>query len=198
MFITILGAKGGACFLTQYPSHIKLVINTLEYLQTDLRTLDNAFPEEMKAFTEDNMLGIFDYCQDTHMNILNSIKDKFDTKQVSLKMVKTGIYARQLSATLKYVVHAINTIDHMCVKHMAEVYDETLLQDLTQLAHISNKNRVSNQALRALVINEFVMQLLVSIMSAKTVDEIINKSAEITLVCEIIYQSKPTLLFSLI
>lgn len=188
LLTVILGAKGGVCFLGKNPDHTKLLLNVLEYLQKDLKAMESIYPEEMKAFSEDNMLGIFDYCEDFDMNILNSIKDITKEKRFSLNKARLGIFARQLSATLKYIVHTINSIDIICVKVMAEDYNEILLQNLTQIAYIANKNRISNQALRAVMINEFGMQLMVSIMSAKTPEEVSNKSAEIALASDIIYQ----------
>jgi len=193
IFVTILGAKGGVCFLAKNPQDIKLILNILEYLQKDLKELEAQVPEEMKAFHEDNMAGLFDYCEEFEMNILNSIKDTLKGKNFSEKKVRLGILARQLSSTLKYIIHAINALDIICVKHMAEDYNEILLLNLTQIAHIVNKNRVSNQALKSLMVNDFVMQLLISIMASKNAEEVANKSAEITLAAEIIYQSKVSL-----
>lgn len=70
---------------------------------------------------------------------------------------------------------------------MAESYDEYLIQNLSQIAHIAAKNRISNQALRSLLMNDFIMQVFTSIMQAKTAEEVSFKTAEIALISEILY-----------
>ena len=172
----------------KYPEHLKIVLNVLEYLQKDLKKHEANLPEDFKVFNEDNMFGIFDNCPNFEMNILNGLKDIENGHRIPVKMIRVGVFARQLSASLKYIVHAINAYDLICVRHMADNYDEVMLINLTQLARISNKNRISNQALRSLMINELFMQLLIAIMSAKNVEEVSDKSGEIAMAAEIIYQ----------
>ncbi len=175
---------------------MKIVLNVLEYLQKDLKKFETLFPEHSQSFNEDNIFGIFDNCPNMDMNILNSLKETSNTShRFSNKMIRVGIFSRQLALTLKYIIHAINAIDLICVRQMADNYDEVMLINLTQVAHIANKNRISNQALRSLMINDYFMQLMVAIMSAKSAEEIVDKTGEIAMVAEIIYQGKILLLY---
>jgi len=174
--------------LGKYPEHLKIVLNVLEYLQKDLKKHEGNLPEQMKVFNEDNMFGIFDNCPSHEMSILNGLKDVENGHRIPVKMIRVGIFARQLSATLKYIVHAINAVDLICVRQMADNYDEVMLINLTQLARISNKNRISNQALRSVMINEGFMQLMIAIMSSKNAQDVADKTGEIAMAAEIVYQ----------
>lgn len=187
IFAAILGAKGGACFIATNPQEVKLILNVLEYHQQDLKRMEASLPEDQRVYHEDNILGIFDYGSEFDMSILNGIKENIDEKRFSKRLVRIGIFARQISTSLKYIVHATNCLDKICVRKMADDYDERLLQNLSQIAHIATKNRISNQALRSLMHNDFVVQLLTSVMTAKTFDDVYFKNAEIALISEILY-----------
>lgn len=151
--------------------------------------MEAVLPESQRVYHEDNILGIFDYGNEFDMNILNGIKENIDEKRFSKRLVRIGIFARQLSATLKYIIHATNCLDKICVRKMADDFDEVLLQNLSQIAHIATKNRISNQALRSMMQNDFVVHLLTSIMNAKTLEDVYFKNAEIALISEILYSS---------
>lgn len=187
LFVIILGAKGGACFVTKHSEQIKVFLNVLEHLQLDLKTLEHSDRVLAKIYQEDNILGIFDYGEDFEMNILKSVSEKMKDQKLNVKRVRLGLFAKQLSTTIKYIVHATNCIDKICVKKIAENYDEGLIQNLSQISHISAKNRISNHALRSVLINDFMMQIFTSIMQAKTPDEVSFKTAEIALISEILY-----------
>lgn len=169
------------------PGQVKFLLNVLDYLQQDLKKQEAEFPEKMKMFSEENIFGIFDYCQETDMNILNNLKE-IDGQKQNLKRLRIGIFARQLSATVKYIIHAINAFDLVCARYMAMNYEEVVLVNLTQIAQISNKSRISNQALRSLMINDVFTQILISIMASKTPEEVSEKNGEIAVAADIIYQ----------
>jgi len=190
IFVTILNSKGGVCSLVKSPENVKALLNVLEYLQQNLKRIEQILPEHKRIYTEDKMVGIFDYGEDFEMNILNGLTEGLSDLNVDKKRIRIGIFARQLSYTLKYIVHSINCIDKICVRKMAEDYNEVLIQNLTQIAHLASKNRVANQALRSVMINDFVIQLFTSFIGAKTPDEVLDKAAEIALVSDILYNSK--------
>jgi hypothetical protein len=194
----ILGSKGGSCFLANNQQELKLILNILEYHQQDLKRMEASLPEEQRVYYEDNILGIFDYGTDFDMNILNGVKENIDEKKFSKRLVRIGIFARQLSSTLKYIIHGTNCLDKICVRKMADDYDEVLVQNLSQIAHMATKNRISNQTLRSMMKNDFIVQLFTSIMSAKTFDEVYFKSAEIALICDILYSGNKKSYFLII
>jgi len=159
----------------------------LDYLQKDLKKQEQEHPEKLRMFREENIFGIFDYCQETDMNILNNLKEINGHKH-NLRRLRIGIFARQFAATIKYIIHAINAFDLICARYMAQNYEEVVLVNLTQIAQIANKSRISNQALRSLMINDVFTQSLISIMASKTPEEVSEKNGEIAISADIIYQ----------
>ena len=190
-FITILKAKGGVTSIGKCSDQTKLLLHILDYLQNDLKTYETENSLE-SLYHEDSFLGLFEYgSNDTKINILNYANDYLPIDDQHKKnKIKIGLYARQLSLTIKYIATILKVIDRMYVKYMAFTYDKELINLLIEIAYISSKNRIAMNSLKCVLNNDYAMKLFVNLMNAKTIDDIIEKCGEIALILQILYNGK--------
>ena len=146
--------------------------------------------EKNISLDESDFMGIFDYSQDFAMNVLNNFKEHIPSQEPLKSRIKIGLACQQLSLTIKYLIHSTNCIDQICFKQATLDYDEILIHNLIQISHTTTKNRLGSQALKAVTKGGFFIKLLLEIFKAKDLEEAYEKSAEISLISDIIYQCK--------
>lgn len=143
------------------------------------------------VFDENHLNCCFDqWALDKNSIIISDIHDGVKLTDESYTEIKIGIFARQLTLILKYSIAAINLIDNICVKILANTFDENIVILLSDLANICRKNKLSNFACRKIFSNDYLFNILIFVASIKNYDEFLEKEIEINLIFEILYQSK--------
>ena len=191
LLVTILLAKGGAVYLCREQSAVKQIIRGLDQLAVTLSKEHEITFGDLahELFQEESIPGIFDGTELVERILFKLIKRNSRSINAALQdSVRLRIYAQQLSTTLKYILTGTKMIDFLYKKQTDGNYDVEFLNALNQVSNISNKNRLSNQALRCISYNEFFLPLFIGILTCENFEDAQLKHAEIAMACDILYQ----------
>lgn len=160
----------------------------MQVFQTQLKKYEesNEKIDVKLLFDENNLNCSFEnWPLDKESHFGTNIFEGSKLNEENSQEIKIGVLARQLTYILKYSISFINIIDNICVKILANNFDEEIVILLSDFANLCRKNKLANFACRKILENDYLLNIFVFFISVKSYEDYIEKEIEINLICEI-------------
>lgn len=189
----LLCAKGGIFCFIQNHTFLKLLFQIMQIFQTQLKKYEeiNEKIDVKSLFDDNNLNSDFNFWPlDNDSLIISHSEEGNKMNEENYQEIKIGILARQITFILKYSISFINIIDNICVKILANNFDEDLVILLSDLVNLCRKNKLANFACRKIFENDYLFNIFIFLISVKSYEDYLEKEMEINLICEVFYLRK--------